>query len=125
MHNQPLNRRPLPQSANASSNASNSTNSLDWRLTRALESAPTPKIPADFAARLAANLPTRPPASIPATHYGRTAMLIGIFVMLAAMLILAASMANHPVFQLALECTLFAQFVALILWVSAYRSSVN
>ena len=125
MHNEPLNRQLLPQSANDSSNPSNSTHTLDWRLIRALESAPTPKIPADFAGRLAANLPTRPPASIPATRYGRTAMLIGIIVMLAAMLSLAASMANHPAFQLALEWTLLAQFVALILWVSAYRSSVN
>ena len=60
MHNQPLNRQPLPQSANDSSNASNSTHSLDWRLTRGpRERAPRRRFP-----------PTSPLASPPTCRRG-------------------------------------------------------
>jgi hypothetical protein len=123
MHNEPLDHEPLDSEPRSSSDA------LDQRLIRALENTPKLEIPADFAARIAAQLPARPyapaSASIPVTHYGRSAMLIGIVLMLAAMLPLAAHSGSHPTLQLVMEWTLFAQFVALTIWFTAYRRSAS
>src|ERR1700733_14886285 len=88
---------------------------LDQRLIRALEIAPEPQIPADFAARVASLLPARRPVSLTPTHYGRYAMLGGIVVLLAALVVLALHSTGHAEFGL-LESLLFAQFIALALW---------
>jgi hypothetical protein len=103
--------------------------SLDLRLIRALEAAPRPEVPADFAARLIARLPPHAPAlnavTIRSTHYGRSAILIGIVVLLAAMLILAGCAADHTELGTMLEWALCAQFVALTIWFTAWRKGEN
>jgi hypothetical protein len=108
---------------------SDSVTSLDLRLIRALEAAPRPEVPADFAARLIARLPPHAPAldaiAIPATYYGRSAILIGIVVLLAAMLILAGRAADHTELGTMLEWALCAQFVALTIWYTAWRKGAN
>jgi hypothetical protein len=118
MSNEPLNHEPSP-----------AHDHLDQRLIRALETAPICQIPPDFAVRLAASLPPRSSApisaTIPATHYGRSAILVGIVVVLAAMLTLAAHSANHSTFDVVLEWTLFAQFLALTVWFSTWHRGVN
>ena len=100
---------------------------LDRRLVRALEAAPQTKVSADFAARLVASLPAPAPISITirATHYGRSAILIGIIIVLAAMLTLAAYSMNHSTLDILLEWILFAQFVALTIWFSTWCHSAN
>jgi hypothetical protein len=130
MHNDPNHdplTDPLTQELSSPSDASDS---LDQRLLRALETAPAPRISEDFAARVAANLPAHMPASnlpsraaasIHATHYGRYAMLLGIVLIFATMMTLAAHTAGRSAFELAIEWTLFAQFVALTVWFSAFR----
>jgi hypothetical protein len=92
---------------------------LDQRIVRALEAAPRPQVPADFAARVASQLPARRPVSLTPRHYGRYAMLIGTVVTLAALVILSLH-STHPSFGL-LESLLFVQFIALAVWLSVWR----
>jgi hypothetical protein len=118
MHNQPLNPDNLSQSA--IDHATEHRDRLDQRIIRALETAPEPQIPADFAARIASQLPARRPASLTPTHYGQNATLAGILVTLAALLILALKPTGHATSGL-LESLLSAQFIALAVWLSVWR----
>jgi hypothetical protein len=113
MHDEPLNRDNLSQSA---------MEQLDQRIVVALESAPELQIPADFADRVASKLPARRPVSLTPTHYGQNATLAGTVVTLAALLVLALHSAGHTTFGL-LESLLFAQFIALAVWLSVWRHS--
>jgi hypothetical protein len=115
MHDEPLNHENLSQSA---------AEHLDQRIVRALEIAPETRIPADFAARVAAQLPERRPVSLTPTHYGKGAMLIGLGVILVALLILATQTRGHAALGL-LESLLFAQFIALAVWLSVWRRSLR
>jgi hypothetical protein len=98
------------------------TERLDQRIVRALETAPEPQIPADFAARVASRLPARRPVSLTPTHYGHNALLIGLVVTLVALLVLAQHSTGHAAFGL-LESILSAQFIALAVWFSVWRHS--
>jgi hypothetical protein len=111
MHDEPLNHDNLSQSA---------IEALDQRIVRALETGPEPQIPADFAARVASQLPARRPVSLTPTHYGQKAMLAGIVVLLAALVALARHSTGHATFGL-LESLLFAQFIALAVWFTVGR----
>ncbi len=110
-----LNPEDLSQSA-----IDHATEHLDQRIVRALETAPRPQIPANFAARVASQLPARPPVSLTPTHYGQNAMLIGAVLTLIALLVLALPSTGHAAFGL-LESLLFAQFIALALWLTVWR----
>ena len=110
-----LNPEDLSQSA-----IDHATEHLDQRIVRALETAPRPQIPANFAARVASQLPARPPVTLTPTHYGQNAMLIGAVVTLIALLVLALPSTGHAAFGL-LDSLLFAQFVALTLWLTVWR----
>jgi hypothetical protein len=114
MHNESLNQE-----------TSSLSDALDQRLTRALETAPIPQIPPGFAARISATVPVRPPVSIQVTHYGRSATLIGIVLLLAAMLALSARTVDPSTFNLVLEWTLFALFLSLTVWFSTNRHNAN
>lgn len=109
MHDEPLNRDDLSQSA---------TEHLDQRIVRALETAPEIKIPGDFADRVSSRLPARRPVSLTPTRYGKSATLIGLVVTLVALLFLATR--GHAAFEL-LDSLLFAQFIALAVWLTVWR----
>ena len=113
MH-EPLNPEDLSQSPSPFD-----SEHLEQRIVRALETVPQPPIPGDFATRVANQLPASRPVSLTPTHYGRYATLIGTVVSLAALVILALH-STHPTFGL-LESLLFAQFVALAVWLSVWR----
>jgi hypothetical protein len=115
MHNQPLNPNNVSPAATG-----HLDEHLDQRLIRALETAPVPNIPADFAARVASKLPATRPVSLTSTHYGQNAMLLGILATLAALVVLALHTTGHASFGL-LESLLFAQFIALTVWFSVWR----
>ena len=115
MHDEPLTPDNLSQSA---------IEHLDQRIVRALETAPELRIPADFAARVASQLPARRPVSLTPTRYGQNAMLAGLVVTLAALLVLALHSAGHITFGL-LESLLSAQFIALAVWLSVWRHSLR
>jgi hypothetical protein len=119
MHNQPLDPDNLSQSA-----MDQATEHLDQRIVRALEAAPRPQIPADFAARVAGQLPAGRPASLTPTHYGQNATLAGMLVTLAALLILALKPTGHATLGL-LESLLSAQFIALAVWFSVWRQGLR
>jgi hypothetical protein len=114
MRDKPLNPEDLSQSASQVD-----TDRLDQRIVRAIETVPQPRIPADFATRVANQLPASRPVSLTPTHYGRYATLIGTVVTLAALVILALH-STHPAFGL-LESLLFAQFIALAVWLTVWR----
>ena len=113
MH-EPLNPEDLSQSPSPFD-----SEQLEQRIVRALETAPEPQIRADFAARVASQLPATRPVSLTPRHYGQYATLIGAVVTLAALVILSLH-STRPSFGL-LESLLFAQFVALAVWLSVWR----
>jgi hypothetical protein len=119
MHDEPLNQHDLSPAA---------IEHLDQRILRALEAAPEPHIPADFAARVARQLPAKRPESLTPTHYGRWAMVIATVATLAALLVLALHSADysagHPTFGV-VESLLFAQFIALAVSLSVWRPGLR
>jgi hypothetical protein len=113
MHDEPLDQNDLSPAA---------MEHLDQRILRALEAVPEIHIPADFASRVAGQLPARLPVSITPTHYGYTAMLIGLLVTLGALVAVALHTTGQATFGLT-ESLLFAQFIALAVWFSVWRHS--
>jgi hypothetical protein len=131
MHNESLNQQPDSQRPAAQQFTEHDAPSavahreLDLRLIRALENAPTLQIPADFAARVTARIPSRRPISVSPTRYGYYAMLISMVVLLAAMLILARHAVDHTTLGLTLNWILCAQFIAIGIWISARRHDIG
>jgi len=97
---------------------------LDQRLIHALEAAPEVHAPADFAARVVSRLPARRSVSVTRTHYGYYAMLAGMVILLATLLLLAPQTADRSLFELTLQWLLCAQFIGLAVWLSARSHSV-
>jgi hypothetical protein len=118
MHDQPLNQNDLSPATEQLDQQ------IDQRIIRALETAPAPHIPADFASRVASQLPATRPASLTPTHYGQNAMLLAIVATFAALLVLALPAKANATFGL-LESMLLAEFVALAVWFSIWRHSLR
>jgi hypothetical protein len=118
MHDEPLNQNDLSPIAREGSDFDHME--LDKRIVRALETVPNPRIPADFAARVASQLPARRPVSLTATHYGQSAMLLGIVATLTVLVVLALHTTGHASFGL-LESFLLAEFIGLTVWFSVWR----
>jgi hypothetical protein len=96
---------------------------LDRRVLRALETAPSFEIPADFAARVARKLPARRPVSLTPTHYGQNAVFLGMILTLVVLVALTLHNGRHATFGLA-ESLLLTQFIVLTVWLSVRRHSV-
>jgi ABC-type transport system involved in cytochrome c biogenesis permease subunit len=122
MHDQPLNQPFDPSSQRTLS--PEEVEHLEQRLTSALETVPMPHIPADFAARVAGQLPAKRPESLTPTRYGQSAMRIGVVLTLVALLALAVRASGKPDFGLA-ESFLLTLFVGLVLWLSIWRHSLR
>ncbi len=90
---------------------------MDQRLTRALEARPAVDIPADFAARVARQLPERRPVALTPTHYGRRAMVICMVVLGMTLLVgfVMRGVAVPPMVQV-VGWILYAQFLGLVVW---------
>ncbi|NYF92129.1 hypothetical protein RBB79_20820 [Tunturiibacter empetritectus] len=104
--------------------ASRIDDELDQRVLRALESAPLVEVPADFAARVAGRLPARRPVSLTATHYGRTAVFLGMILTLIILIAVTLYNGRHATFGLA-ESVLLTEFLALTVWLSVRRHGVE
>lgn len=93
---------------------------LDKRIIAELERAPdlSAAIPDNFAACVAARVPSRRVASGPVreTRYGWAAIWCCLVVLLAAMIVLAARGLGQSVVGTAVEWTLCAQFLAIAIW---------
>jgi hypothetical protein len=94
------------------------------RITHVLEQAPAVTVPAEFAARVMAQLPERKVGRVPdwsglfirRTHYGRNAMLAGAAV-LCCLLVVAGIASNHGgVAWVATEWVVLMQLAAIALW---------
>jgi hypothetical protein len=98
---------------------------LDQRVLRALESAPSVEIPADFAARVASRLPARRrPESLTPTHYGQNSVFLGMILTLVVLIALTLHNGRHAVFGLA-ESLLLVQFLSFTVWLSVRRYSLR
>jgi hypothetical protein len=92
------------------------------RVVRVLEQAPAVTVPAEFAARVMAELPERKVARVPAdyglfvrrTHYGRNAMLAGA-VVLCCLLVAAVASNGGTAWRVA-EWMSLAQLAGIALW---------
>jgi hypothetical protein len=88
---------------------------LERRIVLALETAPRPQIPADFAARLARQLPPRPVVVLTPDRYGRRAAVVCLAVLLA----LAHRATGTSAYWFSLESIFCAQFALLAVWLVA------
>ena len=88
-----------------------SPQSLDARITLALETAPRPKVPADFAARITRQLPARAEFVLTPARYGQRAAAVCLMVLMVLMLAFAR-------WRIRALCTGFRlnRFSALSLW---------
>jgi hypothetical protein len=92
------------------------------RITHALEQAPAVAVPAEFMARVMAQVPERKVARVPAdglfvrrTHYGRNAMLAGA-ALLCCLLVAGVVASNGGRAWWLAEWTALAQLAGIALW---------
>jgi hypothetical protein len=93
--------------------------SLDRRIIRALEDAPRPEIPFGFAARVAAQLPSRPMVVLTPGRYGHLAAVACLVVLLALMLAFAHRATGTSLYWFSIESIFCAQFALLAVWLVA------
>ena len=99
---------------------------LDARVIRALERAPQPSIPVDFAARVAAKVPVRKiPASLKPSHYGRNTVWGCLAALFIALLVLSPRFESRSVLWVAFVWLLCLQFLALGVWWSARHKELS
>jgi hypothetical protein len=90
--------------------------SMEERLTRALERKPKVDVPAGFAARVAGQVPVRRAVAVPTARYGLLAARIGMAVLVVALVVLAMRHADDTVFGITVEWILCAELVGLAAW---------
>lgn len=98
---------------------------LDARLVQVLETRPETVIPADFAARVASQMPTRRPVLLRSTHYGQRAMVLCLAVLAVVVLGLALRNIGHTAIGMTVEWLLCAQFVLLAMWLGMWRRGLR
>ena len=90
--------------------------SMEERLTRALERKPKVDVPAGFAARVAGQVPVRRVVAVPTARYGLLAARIGMGVLLLALVVVAMHFPGRTMFGVALEWILCAELAGLAIW---------
>lgn len=106
--------------SNEHDNAAGINVELEHAMTRALEQAPEPVIPADFAARVAAKARTLPqPKPVVATQYGRKTALVAAVVLTILLFVLAPyALPGSNAIGFGLEMLLFAELGGLAVWLT-------
>jgi hypothetical protein len=94
---------------------------LETRILLALETAPQPEIPADFAARVARQLPSRPAVLLTPKRNGQRAALACLAMLLFLMLAFANRATGTSLYWFSLESIFCAQFALLAVWLVARR----
>ena len=97
--------------------------SLENRIILALEVAPRPEIPADFAARVSAQLPARAAVVLTPGRYGQRAALACLVLLLLLMFAIANRATGTSMYWISIESIFCAQFVLLSVWLAASASS--
>jgi hypothetical protein len=108
---------------NASSGQTSLDASLDRRIILALETAPRPEMPADFAARIAAHLPPRPGVVLTPGRYGQRAAVACLVVLLPLMLAIAHRATGTSLYWFSIELIFCAQFALVAVWLAASARS--
>jgi len=98
---------------------------LEKRIVLALETAPQPEIPADFAARIARQLPPRPTVVLTPKRNGQRAAVACLVLLLGLMLAYAHRATGTSFYWFSLELTFCAQFALLTVWLVARRYSAS
>lgn len=90
---------------------------MEQRLIRVLETRPAVAIPADFATRVAGQLPKRRPIALTPTFYGRRVMMVCMVVLGVALVLGFAlhGLTVAPMVQVT-GWLLYVQFLALVVW---------
>ena len=92
---------------------------LEERVVRELERVPEVRIPAEFAARVAGQLPQRRTFAARPARYGLMAMRISMAALVIALLAVAMhATGRSSVLGIALEWVLCAELVGLAIWLS-------
>jgi len=94
---------------------------LEERVVRALERVPEVRIPAEFAARVVAQVPKRKEIAVRPARYGLMAMRTSVAVLVLALVVVAMHATVRSVIGIALEWVLCAELVALAVWLSGVR----
>ena len=97
--------------------------SLENRIILALEVAPRPEIPADFAARVSAQLPACATVVLTPGRYGQRAALVCLVLLLPLMLAIAHRATGTSLYWFSIESIFCAQFVLLAVWLAASATS--
>jgi hypothetical protein len=98
--------------------------SLENRIILALEAAPRPEIPADFAARVSAQLPPRAAVVLTPGRYGQRAAFICLVLLLPLMFAIANRATGPSLYWFSIESIFCAQFVLLAVWLAASGTSL-
>ena len=94
---------------------------LDARITLALETAPQPEIPPDFAARVAAQMPPLTPVTLTPRGYGRNAAILCMAVLLALIFVFAHRAGASPLWTW-MEWIFCAQFALVAVWLAVRQA---
>jgi hypothetical protein len=97
--------------------------SLENRIILALEAAPRPEIPADFAARVSAQLAPRATVVLTPGRYGQRAALVCLVLLLLLLFAIAQRATGASPYWFSIESIFCAQFVLLAVWLEASPSS--
>ncbi len=90
---------------------------LESRITLALETAPKPEIPSDFAARVAGQVPALTPVTLTPRGYGRNAAMICMGVLLALIFAFAHRAGASPLWT-SMEWIFCVQFALVAVWLA-------
>ena len=122
MQPDPMNREQLAATRHEGDHAAG--RAFEMRIVHALEQAPRVRIPEDFAARVAAQVPA---STVRLRTVRVRARRIGVSVAAACLIALAIAMlalaphTTHNTFYIALEWTLAAQFCLIAAWIGKPR----
>jgi hypothetical protein len=103
--------------------AEDKLNPLDARIIRVLETAPRSRIPVGFAARVAAQLPSRTEVALTPARYGQRAAMVCLWLLVALMMVFAHRSTGTSPYWLAIESIFCAQFALLAVWLVVRDSS--
>ncbi|MGA3227509.1 MAG: hypothetical protein ABSC65_27340 [Acidobacteriaceae bacterium] len=96
--------------------AEDKLNPLDARIIRALETAPRSRVPVGFAARVAAQLPSRAEVALTPARYGQRAAMVCLWLLVALMLVFTHRAAGTSPYWFAIQSIFCAQFALLAVW---------
>jgi len=102
------------------------TDALEERLTRALERVPAVTIPAEFAARVVAQVPRRREVAVRPMRYGLMVMRIGMAVLVIALMAVAMHAGQRSsVFSMSMEWVLCVELVGLAIWLGGVKGLID